>query len=122
MVAYNLEKWRRGTLVLKEEATANCRTTVSGKDLCDVNVSINRSASFTLTKMGINCEATNRDTLKTGTGIQRHTEANMHTCIQRVLYEQVLQHPTLLQELVAGAGKSVFRYVGSLISPSSGLT
>ena len=62
MVAYNLEKWRRGTLVLKEEAAANCRTTVLGKDLCDVNVSIDRSASFTLTKTGINCEATNRDT------------------------------------------------------------
>jgi hypothetical protein len=49
-------------LVLKEEASTNCRTTVSGKDLCDVNVSIDRSASFTLTKMGINCEATNWDT------------------------------------------------------------
>ena len=61
MVTYNLEKWRRGTLVLKEEAAANCRTTVLGKDLCDVNVSIDRSALFTLTKMGINCEATNRD-------------------------------------------------------------
>ena len=43
MVAYNQEKWGLGTtLVLNEEAAANCCTTMSGKDLhnvTDVSVS-----------------------------------------------------------------------------------
>ena len=37
MVTYNQEKWGLGTtLVLNEEAAANCRTTMSDKDLHDV--------------------------------------------------------------------------------------
>ena len=38
----------------------------------------------------------------------RTINAQQTSYSRHVLHEQVLQHPTLLQDLVAGAGKSIF--------------